>query len=612
MPVLNQVERRSAWGRTIVAAVYLLLIIGGVTMLFPFSVMFAGSISSGVDSHQQALFPAYLRDDDVLFVKFLEHKYGTKQPRNPLPHVNRSLGTDFLSIPSMLNHRGEQLPVLRLSSDARAGRAADWSAFLATVLYEHRIRAFDETLQVDFADYLDDLLDGDLDRLKHELKSEATAFEHVRLPFEDPYRRGWRRPATAMVRAYDKFLRDRDLDRWTIPVLFDGEFARFLIERYGTITQINAALNANFHSIRDITLPRNAPSGPLSSAWHEYVRKKLPLHHVVLEADPQRWRAYLHDAGVAKHWNPTPRLPVAPEQRDRWTRYVTDVTTLDELHVHTNDPDFRAWLVMRYNRSIHDLNHAWDSSSTTFDQVRPPLPSFDYAQFHAERGGWRWRFVVTNYVTVWREIAVHGRALWNTLFLCAATVIAALTINPMCAYGLSRFPLSYKHKVILFLIAPMSFPAMVLMIPNFLLLRELHLLNTYWALILPGIASGFSIFLLKGFFDSLPPELYESAGIEGANEWQMFFHITLPMVKPILAVQALGAFTAAYGGFMWAFIICQDPRMWTIMVYLYQFQQRSPYHLVMASLVIASLPLLVVFLFAQRTIMRGIVIPVMK
>ena len=192
MPVLNQVERRSAWGRTIVAAVYLLLIIGGVTMLFPFSVMFAGSISSGVDSHQQALFPAYLRDDDVLFVKFLEHKYGTKQPRNPLPHVNRSLGTDFLSIPSMLNHRGEQLPVLRLSSDARAGRAADWSAFLATVLYEHRIRAFDETLQVDFADYLDDLLDGDLDRLKHELKSEATAFEHVRLPFEDPYRRGWR------------------------------------------------------------------------------------------------------------------------------------------------------------------------------------------------------------------------------------------------------------------------------------------------------------------------------------------------------------------------------------------------------------------------------------
>ena len=79
-----------------------------------------------------------------------------------------------------------------------------------------------------------------------------------------------------------------------------------------------------------------------------------------------------------------------------------------------------------------------------------------------------------------------------------------------------------------------------------------------------------------------------------------------------MAVQALGAFTAAYGGFMWAFIICQDPKMWTIMVYVYQFQQQEPYHLVMAALAVSSIPLLLMFIFCQRLIMRGIVIPVMK
>ena len=114
----------------------------------------------------------------------------------------------------------------------------------------------------------------------------------------------------------------------------------------------------------------------------------------------------------------------------------------------------------------------------------------------------------------------------------------------------------------------MAFPPMVLMIPNFILMKELGMLNTYWALIIPSMANGYYIFLMKGFFDSLPKELYEAAMLDGATEMQIFFKVTLPLVKPIMAVKALGAFTMAYGGFMWAFIICQDPRMWTIMVYI--------------------------------------------
>jgi multiple sugar transport system permease protein len=120
--------------------------------------------------------------------------------------------------------------------------------------------------------------------------------------------------------------------------------------------------------------------------------------------------------------------------------------------------------------------------------------------------------------------------------------------------------------------------------------------------------------MLKGFFDSLPQELYEAASMNGASEPRMFWTITVPLSMPVLAVIALFAFGTAYGSFLWALTVCQDPRMWTLMVFLQQFQVAAtgaPY-LVMASLVIAAIPTTVVFLSAQKVLMRGIVVPVEK
>ena len=138
------------------------------------------------------------------------------------------------------------------------------------------------------------------------------------------------------------------------------------------------------------------------------------------------------------------------------------------------------------------------------------------------------------------------------------------------------------------------------------------LLNTYAALVLPGMANGFFIFLLKGFFDSLPKELYEAAEIDGAGEWTKFWLLTMNLSKPVLAVIALGAFTGAYSAFMMALIIIPDQRMWTIMVWIYQLQSQSHQAVVYASLVIAALPTFVVFVVCQNVIMRGIVVPTEK
>jgi ABC-type glycerol-3-phosphate transport system permease component len=141
------------------------------------------------------------------------------------------------------------------------------------------------------------------------------------------------------------------------------------------------------------------------------------------------------------------------------------------------------------------------------------------------------------------------------------------------------------------------------------------LLNTYAALVLPGMAAGFSIFLLKGFFDGLPRELYDAASIDGASEIQMFRVITYPLAKPIIVVTVMGQVLSAYGSFMWAFVVCQDRNMWTLMVWLYAFQSQyavGQLNLIMAALTLASVPTFLFFLFCQRIILRGIILPSMK
>lgn len=181
-------------------------------------------------------------------------------------------------------------------------------------------------------------------------------------------------------------------------------------------------------------------------------------------------------------------------------------------------------------------------------------------------------------------------------------------------YALSRFNLRGQDKIILFMLATMAFPTMVSAIPAYLLMRDLGMLNTLWALVLPGAANGMSIFILKGFFDSLPMELFEAATIDGANEFQIFRIVAMPLVKPILAINCLNAFIIAYNGWEWAMIICQDKEMWTIAVWLYQasiWWVNSPW-IVSAGFIIASIPSLVVFLACQKIHSRGIVIPTMK
>lgn len=221
---------------------------------------------------------------------------------------------------------------------------------------------------------------------------------------------------------------------------------------------------------------------------------------------------------------------------------------------------------------------------------------------------------LANYRLVGQYLFVRGRAFVNTVLLVFLSVLAALIVNPLAAYAMSRFKMKGTERVLLFLLATMAFPAAVTAIPGFILIRDLGLLNTLAALVLPTVASGMSIFILKGFFDALPRELYEAAAIDGAGEWTVFAKITLPMTTPILAVNALNHFVAAYNSWEWAFLVCQKESQWTIAVWMYQMSREmagQPW-CVMAGFVIVSVPTALVFLLCQKVILRGIVLPSMK
>jgi multiple sugar transport system permease protein len=261
--------------------------------------------------------------------------------------------------------------------------------------------------------------------------------------------------------------------------------------------------------------------------------------------------------------------------------------------------------------SLDTLFSAW-AASRGVEGARIPQASLDRAAFAAEKDDWRWHFVTANYRRVAEEIFIHGRAVANTIILVILSICGALVINPLAAYALSRFKLRSSFKILLFFLATIAFPAEVTMIPVFLQLKEFHLLNTFGALVLPGLANGFSIFLLKGFFDSLPRELYEAAELDGANEFVMFWNITMNLSRPILAVIALGAFVNAYGTFFYALILAPDPKMWTVMVYVFQLRMSAAPPVVYASLILTAIPTLIVFVTCQNIILRGIVVPAEK
>jgi multiple sugar transport system permease protein len=204
-----------------------------------------------------------------------------------------------------------------------------------------------------------------------------------------------------------------------------------------------------------------------------------------------------------------------------------------------------------------------------------------------------------------------GRAFVNSTIVALGTVVIVVLTSAMAAYPLARMRFPGRDLVFMLIVGSLMVPNAVLLVPQYVLTQQLGWLSTYQGLILPEAAMtfAFGVFLLRQFFLTMPGELEDAARIDGANAWQVFTRVVLPLAQPVLAALAIFAFRSAWNDFLWPLIAVNKPEMFPLPVALallrgaYSSESYGP---IMAGAALSALPLLVVFLVANRRIVEGV------
>jgi len=214
---------------------------------------------------------------------------------------------------------------------------------------------------------------------------------------------------------------------------------------------------------------------------------------------------------------------------------------------------------------------------------------------------------VANYTALFTRLDMFRHFLASALIAVAATV-ASVLVNSLAGYAFAKLPFRGRDRLFGGLAAGLVVPAQVAMLPLFLLLRELHLVNTYAGVLVPYLASIFGIFLVRQYTLGVPDELLDAARVDGAGEFQVFRLVALPVIKPILVTIAAFTFLSAWNDFMWPLIILSDGAKHTLPVALASLvgEHVQDTELMMAGSLLTILPALGVFLVFQRTYVRGI------
>jgi multiple sugar transport system permease protein len=212
-----------------------------------------------------------------------------------------------------------------------------------------------------------------------------------------------------------------------------------------------------------------------------------------------------------------------------------------------------------------------------------------------------------NYTEVLQR-APFARWFLNTLVVTVVVVAGNLLFCSLAGYAFARIKFFGRDVVFILVLATLMIPFQVIMIPTFIIVRKLGLIDTLGALIVPNLAGAFGIFLLRQFFRSLPIELEEAARIDGASRLGVLFKIVLPLSGPVLATVAVITFLWTWNDFLWPLITIYNPDNMTLQLGLTTFQgaHQTNTHLLMAANVMSVIPVLFLFFVAQRFFIRGI------
>lgn len=212
------------------------------------------------------------------------------------------------------------------------------------------------------------------------------------------------------------------------------------------------------------------------------------------------------------------------------------------------------------------------------------------------------------------ELFPIRRMFFNSLFVATFTTLGQLLTSSMAAYAFARMRFRGRDALFLLYLATLMIPFQVTITPLFILMRYLGWINTYQGLIAPGVFSAFGTFLLRQFFLSLPRDLEEAAFIDGATHFTVYWRIILPLARPALATLAVFAFMGSWNAFLWPLFVVRDEQLMTLPVGLATLHGRwlTQWNLVMAGSVITVIPMLVVYLLAQKYFVKGVVLSGLK
>lgn len=201
-----------------------------------------------------------------------------------------------------------------------------------------------------------------------------------------------------------------------------------------------------------------------------------------------------------------------------------------------------------------------------------------------------------------------GRYFVNSLFLASAATVLSLVFNVMAGYAFAKLRFAGREHIFKLLLGALVIPGQVAMIPLFLLLKNMGLVNTYMGVLIPSLANVFGIFLVRQYTLSFPDELIEAARIDGAGEFRIFRSIVLPVLKPILVTLAIFTFLGSWNDFLWPLIVLTDEDLHTLPVALASLSREHVQdgELMMAGSVLTVLPVLALFLVLQRYYIQGL------
>lgn len=216
-------------------------------------------------------------------------------------------------------------------------------------------------------------------------------------------------------------------------------------------------------------------------------------------------------------------------------------------------------------------------------------------------------FATGNYTEIFAKFS-FGKYLWNSVFITVVATLLTLLINSMAAFALSKYKFQGHKAVFVLIIATLMIPPTIILVPVFLVINSVGLLNSLWGVILPAVATPTGVFLLRQYMLTIPDELLEAARMDNASEWRIYWRIILPLSAPALAVLAIFSVMWRWNDFLLPLIVLSKSEVFTLQLALNSFQGElnTQWHYLLAMTVITLIPITLVFAFLQKYITTGI------